>query len=166
MLVKSTGLGVVLAVVAASLVACGQGQQPTDAVSTGSISSQPDASGTRQPDASSTRQPDASSTRQPDASNASVASASATLTVQPATVDGCKPNQPIVATVSWNSNSPKVKVMVSGPGQAVPGLFAESGYTGSAKTDNWVIANTKFELLDEASGHVLAQRIVTATPCE
>ena len=150
MLVKSTGLGVVLAVVAASLVACGQGQQPTDAVSTGSISSQPDAS----------------STRQPDASNASVASASATLTVQPATVDGCKPNQPIVATVSWNSNSPKVKVMVSGPGQAVPGLFAESGYTGSAKTDNWVIANTKFELLDEASGHVLAQRIVTATPCE
>ena len=158
MLVKSTGLGVVLAVVAASLVACGQGQQPTDAVSTGSISSQPDAS--------STRQPDASSTRQPDASNASVASASATLTVQPATVDGCKPNQPIVATVSWNSNSPKVKVMVSGPGQAVPGLFAESGYTGSAKTDNWVIANTKFELLDEASGHVLAQRIVTATPCE
>lgn len=149
MSIKSVGLGVVAVVLTASLVACGQGQQQSDAVSSGSISSQPDAS----------------NTKQPDASTASVASASATLTVQPATVDGCKPNQPIVATVSWHSSSPKVKVTVSGPGQTVPGLFAESGYTGSAKTDNWVIANTKFELLDEASGHVLAQRVVTATPC-
>jgi len=141
MSIKSVGLGVVAVVLTASLVACGQGQQQSDAVSSGNISSQPDAS------------------------NTSVASASATLTVQPATVDGCKPNQPIVATVSWHSSSPKVKVMVSGPGQTVPGLFAESGYTGSAKTDNWVIANTKFELLDDVSGRVLAQRIVTATPC-
>lgn len=149
MSIKSVGLGVVAVVLTASLVACGQGQQQSDAVSSGNISSQPDAS----------------NTKQPDASNASVASAGATLTVQPATVDGCKPNQPIVATVSWHSSSPKVKVLVSGPGQTVPGLFAESGYTGSAKTDNWVIANTKFELLDEASGRVLTQRIVTATPC-
>lgn len=148
MSVKTMGMGVVAAVLAASLAACGQSQQPSDAVSSGSISAQPDAT----------------NVKQASAPNADVANA--TLTVQPATIDGCKPSQPIVATVSWHSSSPKVKVMVSGPGQAVPGLFAESGYTGSAKTENWVIANTKFELLDEASGRILAQRIVTATPCK
>lgn len=87
------------------------------------------------------------------------------LMVQPASVDDCKPDQPIVATVSWHSSIPKVKVMVASPGQTTPRLFSESGYTGSAKTGDWVVANTRFDLVDATTNQILTTRIVTAGKC-
>jgi len=93
------------------------------------------------------------------------ANSGATLTVEPATVDGCKPNEPIVATVSWHSNVSKVKVMVAAPAQSTPQLFSESGYAGSAKTGTWVVAGTTFILVDAGTAKQLATRTVTATKC-
>lgn len=139
MSVKSMGMGVVAAVLAASLAACGQSQQQSNSASSAGASSQAVASDT--------------------------SVAGARLTVQPATVDGCKPNQPIVADVSWDSSAPKVRVMVTGPGQATPRLFSESGYTGSAKTGEWVAANTTFLLINADTGAELARHVVTETPC-
>lgn len=141
MSVKSIGMGVMTAVLAASLSACNQAHQQPGAVSS--------AGG---------------STQSATPSNANSA-ARVSLTVTPATVDGCKPNQPIVATVSWSSAIPKVKVMVSGPNHAAPQLFSESGYTGSAKTGNWVVEHTQFTLVDEKSGNVLTTYTVGSTPC-
>lgn len=141
MLVKSMVFGVVMVAVAASLGACGQAQQQASAVSSSGASVH---SGT-------------------PSSTDSVVRAS--LTVTPATVDGCKPTQPMVATVSWNSAVPKVKVMVSGPGQATPRLFSESGYTASAKTGSWVVENTKFTLVDDRNGNVLTSYTVGSSPC-
>lgn len=141
MSVKSIALEAMAAVLAALLCACGQAQQQSGAVSSMGTSEQ---------------------SATPSNTNSA---AHASLTVTPATVDGCKPNQPIVATVSWNSAVPKVKVLVSGPGNAVPQLFSESGYTGSAKTGSWVVENTQFTLVDEKSGNVLTSYTVGSTPC-
>lgn len=135
---RSICLGMVTAVLAVFLAACGQGpQQPNPASSVGALS--------------------------PASSNASVAGAS--LIVRPATIDGCTPNQSIVATVSWHSTAQKNRVMVSAPGQAAPKLFSESGYSGSAKTGDWVGANTTFTLVNADTGDELARRVVTETPC-
>ncbi|MGH2508137.1 MAG: hypothetical protein ACRDHZ_12140 [Ktedonobacteraceae bacterium] len=105
---------------------------------------------------------------EPTASTATtpVGSTTATLTVQPSSVDGCKPNQPVVATVSWHSSVPTVKIMVAGPGQMTPHLFSEGGHTGSAKTGDWVVANTKFTIVDPASGSILASYTVGANHCD
>jgi hypothetical protein len=149
---KSMSVIAVTAVLATSLVACGQGQQASNAAS-----------------------------RQEEQQRAGIASSSvlsspsiapetslpdATLMVQPASIDGCKPNQPIVAIVSWHSREPHVKVMVQGPKQDTPQLFSESGHTGSAKTGPWVIANTKFTLISSGTGAVLAQRTIAQTSCD
>lgn len=133
MSIKSTGLGVVAMVLAASLAACGQGQQQSSAPTQQSAST-PTAAG-------------------------------AMLMVKLASVDGCNPNQPVVATVSWHSREPSVKVMVQGPGQDAPQLFSESGYSGSAKTGDWVANGTKFTLTAASNGHVLAEQTVRMTPC-
>lgn len=137
MSIKSMGLGVTAAVLAASLIACGQGQQGAT--------------------------PNGGAAPQPVASTANAAGV--TLMVQPASVDGCNPSQPIIATVRWKSASPKVKIMVSGPNHAEPQLFSESGYTGSAKTGNWVVEHTQFTLIDEKNGQTLATYEVGSTPC-
>lgn len=141
MSMKSICMGVMATVLAALLGACSQAQQQSGAVSSAGGSTQSAA---------------------PSNTNSA---AGASLKVTPATVDGCKPNQPIIATVSWNSAIPKVKVMVSGPNHAAPQLFSESGYTGSAKTGNWVVENTQFTLVDEKSGNVLTTYTVGSTPC-
>ena len=138
MSVKSMGLGMVAAVLAASLAACGQSQQQSNPTSSAGASS-------------------------PASSN--ISAAGAMLMVQPATVDGCKPNQPIVATVSWHSSAQKNQVMVFAPGQATPRLFSESGYRGSAQTGDWVVNGTKFALTDASNGHVLAEQTVSMTQC-
>lgn len=138
MLFKSIGSGIITAVLAASLVACGPGQQQ----STGS---------------------NTSDSSQPVAPNTSAAGA--TLTVQPAAVDGCKPNQSIIATVSWHSKDPHVRVMVGTPGHTGK-LFSEGGFTGSAKTEQWVQAGTEFTLVDAQTGAVLARQTVTEGACK
>ena len=102
---------------------------------------------------------------QSQAASGSAASESAVLTVSPNTVNGCDPNQGVVATVSWHSQNPHVKVMVAGPGQAQPQLFSEGGYAGQAKTGNWVMANTRFQLVDAETGKQLAEQTVKATKC-
>lgn len=139
MSIKQAGLSVAAVVLTASLVACGQSQQQSGATSSGGVTSQPVAS----------------------AANV----AGAVLMVQPASVDGCNPHQPVVATVSWRSREPRVKVMVQGPGQNTPQLFSESGYSGSAKTGDWVVNGTKFTLTSASNGHVLAEQTVGVTPC-
>lgn len=108
-------------------------------------------------------QQQSSAPTQPTASTPTAAGAM--LMVQPAGVDGCNPNQPVVATVSWHSREPSVKVMVQGPGHETPQLFSESGYSGSAKTGNWVANGTRFTLTDASNGHVLAEQTVGMTPC-
>ena len=139
MSIKQVGLSVAAVVLTASLAACGQGQPQSSAASNGGVASQPVAS----------------------AANV----AGAMLMVQPATVDGCNPNQPVVATVSWHSREPSVKVTVQGPGHDTPQLFSESGYSGSAKTGDWVTNGTKFTLISAPDGHVLAEQTVGVTPC-
>jgi hypothetical protein len=131
--IKSMGLSAVAAVLAASLIACGQGQQQSSAA------------------------------QQPAASVANAAGAM--LMVQPASVDGCNPNQPVITTVSWHSPAPKNRVMVASPGQVESKLFSESGYSGSAKTGDWVLSGTRFTLTDASNGHVLAEQTVSMTPC-
>lgn len=139
MSIRTIGLGVVAMVLATSLAACGQGQQQAGAASSAGAAEQPAAP---------------------------VANASgATLMVQPANVDGCNPNQPVVATVSWHSRAPKNRVMVASPGQVESKLFSESGYSGSAKTDDWVVNGTRFTLTDASNGQVLAEQTVGMTPC-
>lgn len=101
----------------------------------------------------------------PQAASNSNASGSATLTVSPGTVDPCKPNQPVIATVSWHSKDPHVRVMVSTAGHAEK-LFSEGGFTGSAKTEQWVLAGTEFTLVDAQTGAVLAKRTVTKGACK
>lgn len=105
-----------------------------------------------------------------DQSNAQAASnknapGSATLTVSPDTVDGCKPNQPVIATVRWHSKDPHVRVMVSTRGHAGK-LFSEGGFTGSARTEQWVLAGTEFTLVDAQTGVVLAKQTVTEGACK
>lgn len=140
MSMKSLGCLLVTALLASSLIGCDQhGQTPVAS-----------------PSEATTSQPS-------EVSSHSVSGAN--LVVRPASVDGCKPDQPIVAAVSWHSLVPKVKVMVAGPGEAATRLFSESGYTGSAKTGDWVVANTRFELVDAKTGQILATEIVTATKC-
>ena len=85
--------------------------------------------------------------------------------VQPASVDGCNPTQPVVATVSWRSPAAKNRVMVASPGQTEMKLFSESGYSSSAKTGDWVVNGTRFTLTDASNGHVLAEQTVGMTPC-
>lgn len=142
MSIKQVGLRVAAVVLTASLAACGQGQPQSGAAasSSGATSSQPTAPAAHV--------------------------AGAMLMVQPASVDGCNSKQPIVATVSWRSREPSVKVMVQGPGQEAPQLFSESGYAGTAKTGAWVVANTKFTLIDSKTGTTLAQRTITGSSCE
>lgn len=135
---KSMGSSVIAMVLAASLVACGQGQQQSNTASSAGASSQPAAS------------------------NTNVAGAS--LIVQPDSVDGCKPNQSIIATVSWHSKDPHVRVMVGTPGHTGK-LFSEGGLTGSAKTERWVRAGTEFTLVDAQTGAVLARQTVTEGAC-
>lgn len=139
---KSMSMGVLAAILAASLVACGQSgqQQPGGAASSDGAPSQHTATNTHV--------------------------TGAMLTVQPATVDGCKPNQPIEATVSWHSFAPKVRVMVAAPGQPEPHLFSESGFTGSAKTGDWVVSGTTFTLVEEKTETVLARTVVAQRGCE
>lgn len=91
--------------------------------------------------------------------------ATATLTIQLATVDGCEPNQPIVATLSWYSSVTHVKVMITGPRQTALRLFSESGYAGSAKIAEWVVADTRFSLIDTSTGATLANRVMSAAGC-
>lgn len=136
---KSMGSSVIAMVLAASLSACGQGQQQSNTASSAGAASQPAAS------------------------NTNVAGAS--LIVQPASIDGCKPNEPIVATVSWHANTPKVKVLVEGPGQSAPRLFSESGFSGQAKTDDWVVTGTRFVLVNASTGATLATHLMRAGPC-
>lgn len=139
MSVKSIGLGVAATVLAASLAACGQGEQQSNTASTAGASS---------------------------SAASSTSGAGAMLVVEPASVDGCKPNQPVTATVSWHSKDPHVKVMAAAPSQAQLQLFSEGGYTGQAKTGNWVVANTRFELIDAETGKQLAKLTVRATQCK
>lgn len=86
------------------------------------------------------------------------------LTVRPATVDGCKAGQPIIATVSWHSSAPHVKVMVGEKGSQK--LFSEGGYTGSAETGKWVVAKTRFTLVDSDSRKILASHVMGEVPCD
>lgn len=137
---KFFGVVMTVAAFAGLLAACGKGgQQPSPSAATGTSAARPAVASTT------------------DASGA-------TLTVQPTSVDGCAPDQPIVARLNWHSNVAKMQVLVTNPGQPTR-LFSESGFTGSAKTGNWVIAGTKFELVDSATKHVLATRIMSAGPC-
>lgn len=124
-----------VAATALTLAACGQSQAPTSGVSAPAAQSQTAAAG------------------------------SATLTVTPDAVADCHPPRPVVATVNWHSAVPKVKVMVTSPSQATPHLFSESGFTGSAQTGDWVVAKTRFELVDAADGKQLAQVIVGTKTC-
>lgn len=142
MSVKSIGMGVIATVLAASLGACSQAQQQSGAESS--------AGG---------------STQSATPSNTNSA-ARASLTVTPATVDGCKPNQPMVATVSWHANTPKVKVLVAGPGQSAPRLFSESGFSGQAKTEDWVVTGTRFVLVNASTGATLATHLMRAGSCD
>jgi len=102
---------------------------------------------------------------EPQAVSNSKAPSSATLTVSPGTVDGCNPNQPVIATVSWHSKDPHVRVMVSTAGHAEK-LFSEGGFAGSAKTEQWVLADTEFTLVDAQTGAVLAKQTVTKGACK
>lgn len=148
---KSVRFSVMATVLAASLAACGQGQQQSSAAP-------------RQDQQQTGIAPSSVASSQPDATlDTNVAGA--TLMVQPASIDGCTPNQPIVATVSWRSPVPKNRVMVTSPGQVSPQLFSESGYSGSAKTGEWVVNGTRFALIDASNQHLLAERTVTMTPC-
>lgn len=133
---KSMGIGALAAILVTSVAACGQGGQQQS----GAAASQSAATNTH--------------------------IAGAMLTVEPAAVDGCKPDQPIEATVSWHSPSPKVGVMVAAPGQSKPHLFSESGFTGSAKTGDWVVSGTTFTMVEEKTGVVLAKTVVAQQGCE
>lgn len=138
---KFLGVVATIAVFVGLVAACSHGEQQPD--STNDVASTVVAQSTVTP-----------------ATNAS----GATLTVQPVNVDGCKPDQPMVARLNWRSNIAKVRVLVTNPGQPTR-LFSESGFAGSAKTGNWVVAGTKFELVDPVTEHVLATRIMSAGPC-
>lgn len=138
MSVKNRATGIALFASMGLLAACSQGGAPETSVTSGHA--------------------------KPQAASNSYAG-SATLTVSPGTVDGCKPNQPIIATVSWHSKDPHVRVMVSTAGHAGK-LFSEGGFTGSAKTEQWVLADTEFTLVDAQTGAVLAKQTVTKGACK
>jgi len=136
---KFFGAMVAITALAASLGACGQSEQ----------------------------QPNLDATKSAPAAPATALATEASgvmLTVQPAYVDGCKPDQSIVAKLNWHSNVTKVQVLVTNPGQPTR-LFSESGFTGSAKTGDWVVAGTEFKLVDPATNHVLATRVVSVGSC-
>jgi len=139
MSVKNRTTGIALFASMGLLAACGQGGAPETSVTSGQA--------------------------KPQAASNSNVPRSATLTVSPGTVDGCKPNQPIIATVSWHSKDPHVRVMVSTAGHAEK-LFSEGGFTGSAKTEQWVLADTEFTLIDAQTGAVLAKQTVTEGACK
>ncbi len=140
---KFFGIVMVVGVFAGLLAACAQsGQQPASNTATSA--------------------PAAPSEMAPPATGAS--DGAATLTVQPASVDGCAPDQPVAARLDWRSNVAKAQVLVTNPGEPTR-LFSESGFTGSAKTGSWVVAGTKFELVDAATKHVLATQVISAGPC-
>lgn len=140
MSIKSFCVIALAAIIAGSLAACSQ-------------SGQPEASNTS-----------ATPATQPAASVANVDGA--TLTVKPAATDDCKPNQPFVADVSWHSSAPKVKVMVSTSSDPTPHLFSESGFTGSARTGDWVVSGTTFTMVEAKTGTVLAKTVVAQHDCK
>lgn len=137
---KFLGAVTSIAAFAGSLAACGQGGQPSNS---NAAASRIVAQSAVTPATNATE---------------------ATLTIQPGNVDGCRPDQPMVARLNWRSNIAKVQVLVTNPGQPTR-LFSESGFTGSAKTGNWVVAGTKFELVDPITKHVLATRVMSAGSC-
>ena len=97
------------------------------------------------------------------------ASAKATLQVVPGTVDSCEVGATIDPVVSWRRIDPAVrntKVTVDSPGNPEPKLFSEAGFKGSASAGNWVVAGTRFHVLDADTGVELATYTVTTTkPC-
>lgn len=135
---KSLNLLVYGALVSLLLAGCGQGQS-SDTASTTSESVKGDAV------------------------------AKATLQVVPGTVDSCQPGATITPMVSWQRVDPAVKntkVMVDSPTAPEQKLFSQAGFGGSARAGDWVVAGTRFHVLDADTGVELVSYTVTTTkPC-
>lgn len=86
------------------------------------------------------------------------------LTVEPANRQACDAKGAAVAVVRWKSTHPQVKVMETNPGEPTR-LFSGGGYAGQATTGPWVVADTRFALLDATTGTTLATATIDRSPC-
>lgn len=92
-----------------------------------------------------------------------------TLTLKPGHVFACDGRDRAVTSVSWSSTDPAVKgvtIQVQGGGDAERKVFTTGGIEGAAETGNWVVAGTRFFMVDSASGKDLVTHEVTALPCQ
>lgn len=93
------------------------------------------------------------------------AAAGELLTVEPANPQACDSKGPVVAVVRWKSTHPQVRVMETNPGEPTR-LFSGGGYAGQATTGAWVVAATRFTLVDAATGTTLATAMLNSTRCK
>lgn len=93
---------------------------------------------------------------------------SAKFVVSPVGVSGCEGTPAAVATVSWEVADPnvgEVKVEVDNASQPQRNLLTVAGKIGDVKTEAWVVAGTRFYLVDAKTGAELASYEVIAEPC-
>ena len=90
------------------------------------------------------------------------------LIVEPAHVQSCAGRDRVVATVRWQVADPAVstvRIEVDSTQEPQRKRFAEGGASGEARTGDWVVAGTRFHLVDAASGRELATHDVGSQPC-
>lgn len=96
-------------------------------------------------------------------------SSAATLSVVLKPGVTCIPASGVSAHVSWAVRSKaiaNVKVTVANPHSDRSQLFSSGGKVGGADTGQWVRPGTKFELLNSATGALLATYTVSSAACK
>ncbi len=95
---------------------------------------------------------------------------SSMLKVNPGQVFACAGRDVTVAKLDWNIDDSSigdwVEVRVIGPGESEPKVFTRGGRQGSAETGQWVFDQTRFSVVNPATGAELVAYQVTALPCK